>query len=255
MQVSVAGFPALSTVIRFFVVGVFLFMEVPVHSGEPISYSIDVQPILAQKCLLCHGPDVGESGLRLHQRDLALAKLDSGNHGIVPGKTKDSEVLVRASSEDPSIRMPPGDDPLTDEELEILTRWIQEGAQWQTHWAYRPLEKRPIPKVEDESWPANELDFFVLARLEEAGIAPSSEANKTTLIRRLYYDLTGLPPDPSEVDAFLADPDPKAYEKLVDRLLASPHFGERWGRHWLDKARYADSDGYEKDNHRPDAWR
>jgi hypothetical protein len=123
------------------------------------------------------------------------------------------------------------------------------------HWAYQALARPAPPEVKDEAWVRNPIDRFVLARLEERGIAPSTEADRYTLIKRLYYDLVGLPPTPEEVDSFVSDASERAYENLVDRLLASPHFGERWGRHWLDKARFADSDGYEKDNNRPDAWR
>ena len=142
-----------------------------------------------------------------------------------------------------------------EQEIDLLRRWIAEGARFEEHWAWRSVVEVDPPTVNDEAWLRNPIDRFILSKLEANGIAPSPEADRSTLIKRLFYDLTGLPPSPAEVDAFLADESSDAYETLVDRLMASEHFGERWGRHWLDKARYADSDGYEKDNPRPNAWR
>ena len=224
-------------------------------SADTVTFARDVQPIFAQKCLDCHGLDKDEGGLRLHSQQTALVELDSGERAIVPGDAKTSELLRRVTSDDLDERMPPKGEPLSEQEVALLRRWIEQGAAWEVHWAYRPLDKPKRPSVQNASWPRNDIDYFVLGKLEHAGIEPSPPANRYTLIKRLYYDLIGLPPTPDEVDAFVADASPKAYENLVDRLLASQHFGERWGRHWLDKARYADSDGYEKDNNRPDAWR
>ena len=224
-------------------------------SADTVTFARDVQPIFAQKCLDCHGLDKDEGGLRLHSQQTALVELDSGERAIVPGDAKTSELLRRVTSDDLDERMPPKGEPLSEQEVALLRRWIEQGAAWEVHWAYRPLDKPKRPSVQNASWPRNDIDYFVLGKLEHAGIEPSPPANRYTLIKRLYYDLIGLPPTPDEVDAFVADASPQAYENLVDRLLASQHFGERWGRHWLDKARYADSDGYEKDNNRPDAWR
>ena len=231
----------------------------PDEPAATVDFTRDIQPLFAKHCLLCHGPDAAQGGLRLHTEAAASAELESGAHGIMPGRPGASEVLARVRSHDPLLQMPPEGDRLTAAEIKTLEAWIAQGAPWDVHWAYRPLSDAPPPEVPEASVTSSvtptAIDRFVLARLAEAGVNPSPEADRTTLIRRLFYDLVGLPPEPAEVDAFVADTSADAYEQLVDRLLASPHFGERWGRHWLDKARYADSDGYEKDNHRPDAWR
>jgi hypothetical protein len=223
--------------------------------ADDVVFSRDIQPLLAKHCLVCHGTDKAESGLRLDVEESAIQKLESGQRAIVPGKALASEILKRVTSTDESERMPPEGDPLTPTQIELLTRWINDGAKYETHWAYRPVSEPTLPVVRQQDRVRGPIDQFVLARLEAAGLAPSKEADRPTLIKRLYYDLLGLPPTPQEVDAFVADQSPDAYKNLVDRLLASEHFGERWGRHWLDKARYADSDGYEKDRPRPNAWR
>ncbi|MCA8983935.1 MAG: PSD1 domain-containing protein [Planctomycetaceae bacterium] len=233
-------------------------LSLPVQAGESHSFSRDIQPLLAKHCVLCHGPDDDSAGLRLDQHDRALAVLESGQRAIVPGQPEASALLQRVSATDPAVRMPPEGDPLTPREIEMLREWIRGGARFEEHWAFRPVKEPPLPRLHNVNWPRNPIDHFVLAPLEQARLLPSPEAEPTVLVKRLYYDLVGLPPAPADVDAFMADfarnPD-AAYETLVDRLLASEHFGERWGRHWLDMARYADSDGYEKDNPRPDAWR
>ncbi len=220
-----------------------------------VEFARDVRPIFVEKCLNCHGPDKAEGGLRLNRPEAALAKLDSGERAIVVGDVEASEIIHRITSDDPEKRMPPEGESLTAEQIARIQNWIAGGANWALHWAYRPIQLPPLPRVKNKKWPLNEIDFFVLARLETAGISPSPAADRHTLIKRLYCDLIGLPPEPAVVDAFVDDRSPQAYEMLVDRLLASAHFGERWGRHWLDKARYADSDGYEKDRPRPNAWR
>ena len=217
-------------------------------------FELQVKPILAEHCLACHGPDKAEGGLNLSDRKAALKQLESGLFGIVPGKPTESELLRRVSSHDEAERMPPEGKPLKPAEIETLRKWIAEGAAYQTHWAYRKLEKPTPPDVTHRSAVRNPIDAFILAKLEEAKIEPSPEAAREVQIKRLSFDLLGLLPTPEEVDAFVQDKSPRAYEALVDRLLASPHFGERWGRHWLDMARYADSDGYEKDRARPDAY-
>ena len=224
-------------------------------SVEPaVEFSRDIKPLLAEHCIRCHGPDKAEAGLNLTDRNSTLGKLESGAHGIVAGKPDASELLRRVTSRDESVRMPPEGKLLTAAEVDKLRRWIAAGAEYQTHWAYRPLTSPAVPRVADSSWSRVPLDTFVLAKLEAKKIQPSPEADRAVQIKRLYFDLLGLLPKPEEVDAYVADQSTGAYEQLVDRLLASPHFGERWGRHWLDMARYADSDGYEKDRARPDAY-
>jgi mono/diheme cytochrome c family protein len=220
-----------------------------------LDFTKDVQPILAAKCYECHGPDKGKGGLRLTKRESALGKSESGKTAVVPGHPEQSELIARLITTDPDEKMPSKGEPLTPAQVETLRRWIAAGAEWKEHWAYRPIDAVKVPKIQNEAWAKNPIDQFVGAILEAKKVSPSPEADRYTLIKRLSYDLVGMPPTPEEVEAFVADKSPEAYDKLVGRLLSSKHFGERWGRHWLDKARYADSDGYEKDNARPDAWR
>jgi hypothetical protein len=221
----------------------------PVVAEQPLSFNRDVRPILSQNCFACHGPDAKhrEAELRLDVREGAV---ESG--AIVPGAPHDSEVISRITSDDPDQQMPPPQSKktLSARDKEVLRRWIAEGAKYEGHWAFLPVVKSPPPEIKQTSWAKNAIDHFVLAELERRGIAPSPEAQRTTLIRRLSLDLTGLLPSPEEVKAFVQDDRPEAYEELVDRLLASPHYGERWGRHWLDQARYADSNGYTIDSER-----
>jgi hypothetical protein len=237
----------------------------PAAKGK-IDFAKDVWPILTTTCLSCHGPDKQRGGLRL---DDGTAALRGGNGGAVikPGDAAGSRLLALVAGLDPETRMPPKGKPgLTAEQVGVLRAWIEQGASWprgevavavthSSHWAYQPVRPPVVPAVKDASKVRDPIDAFVLARLEKEGIAPSPEADRNSLLRRVTLDLTGLPPTPEEVDAFVNDRGPDAYEKVVDRLLASPHYGERWARHWLDLARYADSDGYEKDTGRPHAWR
>ena len=224
-----------------------------------VDFSRDVRPLLSQHCYACHGPDSGsrEAGLRLDRADAALAELESGATAIVPGKPEASELIARITTNDADLRMPPAASghTLSDEEIDVLRRWIVGGAKFDDHWSFRPVAQVEPPAVKNEAWIRNPIDRFILARLEKEKLATSPEADASTLLRRLSLDLTGLPPTPAEVAEFLADDQPNAYERAVDRLLASPHFGERWGRHWLDLAHYADSDGYLGDALRPNAWR
>ena len=217
-----------------------------------VNFSHDIEPILAGRCYACHGQDKSAGALRLNARAAALKELDSGERAIVPGRPEVSEMIRRVSTRDASERMPLQGEPLSEQQIAALRSWIAEGAAWEPHWSFRPIAVTAPPRA---PWGRNPIDHFVLARLEREGLAPSPEADPHTLVKRLYYDLLGLPPTPEEVTAYLAERSSDRCEKLVDRLLASPHFGERWGRHWLDMARYADSDGYEKDQPRPDAWR
>ena len=218
------------------------------------SFNRDVRPILGKRCLHCHGADeeTREADLRLDTAEGAYADL-GGYHAIVPGKPEESEVVRRIFSSDEDERMPPADSKieLADAEKEILRRWIAQGARYEKHWAFVAPRRPQPPAVEQTSFVKNPIDNFVLARIEQAGLAPAPEADRYTLVRRLYLDLIGLPPTRQQVDAFVRDDRPDAYERLVDQLLASAHYGERWARLWLDLARYADTNGYEKDRPRP----
>jgi len=217
-------------------------------------FTSDVRPIIAHHCLKCHGPDdaARKGKLRLDVRDTALAKVESGDFAIVPGNTQRGTLLKRIfSTDDDEVMPPPGTkNPLTDAEKQTLKKWIAAGAPYKEHWAFVPPVQAPLPAVKQADWPKNPIDRFILAKLETEGLHPSPPADRATLIRRVSLDLIGLPPTPEEVDAFLADTSPDAYEKVVDRLLAGPHYGERWARRWLDLARYADTNGYEKDRAR-----
>jgi hypothetical protein len=227
----------------------------PKIDDSKIDFARDIQPILAERCLLCHGPDEAEAGLRLDLAEHATRKLDSGETAIRPGEPEASELIRRVTTDDPDKRMPPEGEPLTVDQVRMLREWVEQGGEYSRHWAFEPIRQPTLPPVSDPQWCVNGLDRFVLAKLDELGIKPSPEKGRESLIRRLYADLIGLPPTIEELDAFLTDGRPDAYERVVDRLLQSDHFGERWGRHWLDMARYADSDGYEKDKPRPNAWR
>jgi hypothetical protein len=221
--------------------------------GPAVDFSRDVRPILAERCFQCHGPDekTRKAGLRLDEREGALKKLRSGAFAIVPGDPGKSELIARIKSGEPTEVMPPAKagKPLGAREVAVLERWVREGAPYARHWAYVAPRRPAVPRNDKQEgkWVRNPIDAFVLAQLGKEGLAPSPEADRTTLLRRLCFDLTGLPPTPEEADRFLADPAPDAYEKLVDRLLASPAFGERWAVPWLDLARYADSQGYAND--------
>ncbi len=217
--------------------------------GSPASAKVDynfaIRPILADRCFLCHGPDAGK-----RKADLRLDMPESAYKvAVVPGKPAESELMRRITASD-HTRMPPKKSNLavTKEEIELLRRWIAEGAEYKKHWAYLALPTDvPVPAVTDPSWPKSPLDHFIMARLDREGLKPSAPAPKEDWIRRVSFDLTGLPPTPAEVDAFRADSSPLAFEKVVDRLLASPAFGERLALEWLDVARYADSFGYQAD--------
>ena len=226
----------------------------PTAGAAPPDFARDVRPVLSNRCFKCHGPDEGnrEAGLRLDLREEALRELDSGSRAVVPGHPDDSELIARITSSDSDLVMPPPHTKvtLTADEKRILAEWIAAGAEYRPHWAFVKPERPAPPAVQQADWPKNDIDRFVLARLEQEGLAPSAEADKATLCRRVYLDLIGLPPSPAELDAFLADASSDAYEKLVERLLASPQYGERWARKWLDLARYADTNGYEKDRER-----
>ena len=228
-------------------------------AGVPdvVDFNFHVRPVLSDRCFKCHGPDdkARKAGLRLDIRESALARLESGRRAVVPGDPDGSELVRRIYSRDPKVMMPAPEShlSLTDVERGILARWIEQGAEWKPHWAFIPPAPVAVPRVGHDAWAHNEIDRFVLAALESRGMAPSPEADRATLIRRVSFDLTGLPPTIAEVDAFLADRSPGAYERVVDRLLASPAYGERMAVEWLDLARYADSHGYQDDGMR-DMW-
>jgi len=221
--------------------------------AEKLSFSRDVRPILSNACFKCHGPDADnrEAGLRLDSMMGATRDL-GGYQAVAPGEPDESALVERITSEDESERMPPVDSEmrLTSAQVRILTRWIREGANYDEHWAFRAVSRPDLPEVTRAKWCRNPIDRFVLARLESLNIQPSEEADRRTLIRRAFLDLTGLPPTPQQVNAFVADRSPTAYRAVVEQQLASPHYGERWGRHWLDQARYADTNGYTVDSER-----
>lgn len=237
----------------------------PPAAPRHIDFAKEIQPLFAKYCLRCHGADAQEGGLRLDQKNAALAGGQRGPE-IVARKSAESRIVrFVAGVNDEQIVMPPEGNRLTDDEIGRLRAWIDQGATWPEsaaplrpkgvdHWAFQRPVRPKTPAVKNSRWVRNEIDAFVSAQLEKRGLEPAPEADRMTLIRRVWLDLVGLLPPVDEVAAFVADPRPDAYERLVDRLLASPHFGERWGRHWLDLARYADSSGYESDTPRS-VWR
>jgi hypothetical protein len=225
----------------------------PAAQPKKLDFNRDIKPILSNNCYQCHGPDPAErkggtAGLRLDTAEGALA--DQGGHAaIVPGKPEASELIARIKSADADAKMPPPQSgkKLSPQEIELLTQWIRDGAGYEGHWSYGKPVRPPLPTVKAADWPKNEIDYFILARLEREGLGPMPEADRYALIRRVSLDLTGLPPTIAEVDEFVNDQDPKAYEKLVERLLAKQSYGEHWARMWLDLGRYADSAGYADD--------
>ncbi len=225
---------------------------------QDIDFNRDVRPILSDKCFQCHGPDaeVRKADLRLDVRADVFRKRGDRPPAVVAGDVKASELVRRIHHEDPKERMPPrsADKQLTDKEKSILTAWVEQGAKWSEHWAFVTPRTPTMPVLRDKAWPQNDIDRLVLARLEKEGLRPASAADRHTLIRRLSFDLIGLPPKPAEVAAFVIDESPDAYEKLVNRLLSSPHYGEHMARFWLDAARYGDTHGLHLDNYR-EMWK
>ncbi len=224
------------------------------RAEKTVEFNRDVRPILSDKCFVCHGPDAVAKGapFRLDSEAAAKADLGAGRRPIVEGDPAASQLVQRVASPDPARRMPPvwSGLKLTGGEIETLRSWIAQGAKWQKHWAYIPPVRPPLPEVKNKAWPRNPIDSFILERLDREGLQPSPVATPEALLRRVSLDLTGLPPTPAEIDAFLSDKSPKAYEKAVDRLLASPRYGERMAARWLDAARYADTNGYQYDAER-----
>ena len=223
---------------------------------KKVDFNRDIRPILSDTCFKCHGPDENQRMANLRLDDTEGLFVDRGGYRIiVPGNAAQSKLYQKISSTDDSFRMPPtySGRSLTPKQIELMKEWIDQGAKWDMLWSFVPPKRPPVPEVKDKAWPRNSIDNFVLARLEAEGLKPSPEADRATLLRRVYFDLTGLPPTPAEIDSFLADRSPDAYEKRVDQLLASPHYGERMAMPWLDMARYSDTHGYHIDSLR-DMW-
>jgi mono/diheme cytochrome c family protein len=245
------------------------------EAPKDVDYVSRIEPLLSQNCHKCHGPDHQKGGLRLDRRDAALRGGDSSDHVLVPGKSAKSDLIARLKSSDPDVMMPPKGKRIPPDQIALLAAWIDAGAVWpdstaaaapvvpgraitaeqRAYWAFQPIRRPEIPKVRHADRVRTPIDAFILARLEREGLEPAPEASKSDLIRRVTYDLTGLPPTPQELDAFLQDPAPDAYERLVDRLLASPHYGERWAQHWLDVVRFGESEGFEYDTPVGNLWR
>jgi hypothetical protein len=226
--------------------GCALLPAIPSVATQPVQFNRDIRPLLSDRCFACHGPDAEarQADLRLDVRDAAIES------AIVPGQPDESEVWARIISDDPDVRMPPVDSnrpALSPEEAQLVRRWIAAGAPYASHWSYQPLVRPDVPAVEDTHWPRGDVDRFVRADQEAAGVSPAPEAESVVLVRRIYLDLVGLPPTPEQVDQFLQDERPDAYERLVDELLASPHFGERMATWWFDLVRFADTVGYHGD--------
>jgi len=248
--------------LRVLLAGALLGLTVPgFGEAREVEFNRDIRPLLSNNCFTCHGPDEAErkADLRLDTEEGATRDL-GGYAAVVPGKPDQSELVLRVTDDDPDYRMPPPESnlSLSASEKKLLERWIRQGAEWEEHWAFVPPEKRPLPSVKRSDWPRNAIDFFVLARLEEEGIAPSPQADPRTLLRRVTLDLTGLPPEPEEIEAYLRQVKTEgldaAYEAAVTRLLHSLRYAERMTWQWLEAARYADTDGYQNDGPR-DMWR
>ncbi len=227
-------------------VGASFFIWKNFSNSYKIDFNSQVKPIINKKCISCHGGVKQNGGFSLLFREEALAKTESGKQAIIPGNAKDSELIKRITHSDPEERMPYKHDALTKDEIAILTKWIDQGAEWGRHWAYTTVEKQTIPNNKNE-WVRNDIDHFILEKLKEENLSPSSEADKATLLRRVSLDITGLPPSEEIAKKYLNSKDPKAYEILIDDLLKSQAYGERWTALWMDVARYADTKGYEAD--------
>ncbi|MEP6664638.1 MAG: DUF1549 domain-containing protein, partial [Verrucomicrobiota bacterium] len=228
------------------------FIASAAESSDHVDFNFQIRPLLSDRCFKCHGPDAKsrKADLRLDVLENAIAVRDkkTGTRAIVPGKPEKSEVIRRITSTDPDEQMPPPDSHLkiSAEEITLIRQWIKQGAEYKAHWAFNPVQKISPPKIKS-NWPRNPIDQFVLARLQKEKLKPAPAANKEMLIRRLSFSLTGLPPSLKQIDNFLKDTSPKAYEKLVEQFLASPAYGEQMARDWLDLARYADTYGYQMD--------
>ena len=227
------------------------------HADELVDFDRDIRPILSDNCFQCHGPDKEnrDAELRLDRKENAFG-IHNGVARIVPGTPGESELFRRVSATDPEIRMPPKDSGriLTDQQIHLIRDWIAQGAEWKEHWGFIAPARPPEPVTKTAGWIRNAVDSFILSRLESEGLQPTTEADRPTLIRRVTLDLTGLPPSPEDIDAFVEDVSPGAWEKVVDRLLKSSAYGERMTVRWLDLARYSDTSGYQNDGPRT-MWR
>lgn len=231
-----------------------LFATILTLAGLPtakaeVDFARDIRPLLSEKCFACHGPDedARAGGLALDEFSSATGER-AGKRAITPGDPTASELIARIKTEDPIRRMPLGGEPLDEAQIKLLEEWISEGAEYKRHWAYEKPERPELPAVSNEAWPRNPIDRFILSKLEAEGLQPSAKADPAVLMRRLYLDLAGIPPTPEQIDDYLQNPTGEAYLAKVEELLASPQYGEHWARHWLDLARYADSNGYQHDD-------
>jgi len=235
-----------------------LLAAAPARAEEPLRFNRDIRPILSDKCFACHGPDAAnrKTKLRFDIESGAKIELGKGRYAIVPGNPAKSEMISRITSANVAMRMPPAyakKEKLSDREIDLLRRWIAQGAAWEAFWSFIPPKSPVVPRVREQDRVRNPIDSFVFSRLEREGLRPSPEADKSTLIRRVTLDLTGVSATPAETDAFLADNSADAYGKVVDRLLSSPRYAEQQTMHWLDSVRYADTCGFHGDNAFP-AW-
>ena len=240
-------------------------LALPPSAQTKVEFVRDIQPILAAKCYACHGADKQEKGLRWDLKTVALKGGESGA-AIVPGKSAESRVIHLVAGLERNLVMPKKGERLTVQQIGLLRAWIDQGAIWPDEaavakaadkadfWTFKPVVRPTLPEVKGEAWVRNPIDRFVLAKLDQEKLSPSPEADGVTLIRRLSFDLTGLPPTPDEVARFVGDKDSRAYENLVDHLLASPRYGERWARLWLDLVHFGETHGYDKDKLRPNSW-
>ncbi|HKX62981.1 MAG TPA: DUF1549 domain-containing protein, partial [Verrucomicrobiae bacterium] len=249
--------------------------RLPEPAAHPVDFERDIRPVLETKCVRCHGPEKQRSGFRLDSREAALASGDGHAPNIKPGDSARSPLIHFVAGLVPDMRMPEKGEPLSAAQIGLLRSWIDQGARWpattstvdpiRSHWAFNPVVRPPLPRKEKQpdsktarsrgASGANPIDAFVEAKLAGQGLKLSDEANGRTLIRRLYLVMLGVPPAPEEVERFLADAQPRAFERLVDRVLDDSRYGERWGRHWLDVIRFAESNGFETNRERPNAWR
>lgn len=224
-----------------------------------VDFTRDIEPIFREHCYKCHGPTENKGGLRLSIRREAMGPTDSGEAAILPHQAEESALIRRVSSTDPKHRMPRAGEPLAPQQIEKLRQWIAGGADWPressgpTHWAYVAPRRPQPPQSSNPAWAANPIDRFIHEKLDDAGLSPSPQAHRASWLRRVYLDLIGLPPTPQALEAFVHDPSADALERVVDELLNSPAYGEKWARPWLDLARYADSNGYQRDGFR-DLW-
>ena len=236
--------------------------ELPSAAARRVDFVKDIAPIFDAKCVKCHGAEKQKGEYRLDVKSIALTGGESHAPNIAPGKSAESPLVRFVAGLDEDLKMPPKGEPLSAEQIGLLRKWIDDGAEWpdsasanvvdkRDWWSLKPAVKAEIPNSKFQ----NAIDAFISAKLAEKGLAMSPEADARTLARRLHFDLTGLPPTPEEVDAFVADKTPGAYERLADKLLASPRHGERWARHWLDVVHFGETHGYDKDQPRPNAWR